>query len=152
MGQLATGLSPPIKQLRPWHRSMARHVALGQRPSDLCRHYDYTPGQISRIIQSPLFVAEVERLQSGMEEETCDVRKELQSMLPRSLEVIEEGLFSTDSKRKDLAAFEILDRTGFGKHQAVQKHLHLHAHKEVKELPDDELEAAVLSLLDEEAD
>jgi hypothetical protein len=152
MGRLAMGLSPPIQQLRPWQRSMARHVALGLRPSDLAKHFDYTPGQISRIIQSPLFVAEVERLQSGLEESSCDVRRELETMLPRALENIDESLYSPDPKRRDTASFEILDRTGYGKQQGVQRHVHLHAHKEVEKMSDEDLESAVYEMLQVEGE
>ena len=140
MGRHSRGLSPTIKQLQPWHKSIARlMVAEGCRPGELARRFRLTPSQISVIINSPLFIMERERLESLAEIEVVDMRTELELRQPLALEAIDRGLHQDDADKAASIGFGILDRTGYGKRSEPQKHLHLHAHKEVKDLEEEEL-------------
>jgi len=149
VGRISEGKSPAIGQLRPWHKSMARMmVAGGLRPGELAEIFGMSASQVSIITNSPLFVAERQRLEALAEYEAVDVRQELEMRHGIAVQVIDEALTSraTDPtiKRRVGTAFDILDRTGFGKTQEVQRHLHLHAHKEVKEMKDEELEEEIM--------
>lgn len=155
MGRLMEGKSaidenmePKIKQLRPWHKSMARALVCGaKRPKDLATIFGMSPGQISVIMGTPLFEAEVQRLQSLIEYEAVDMATEIQMRQPLALEAIDRGLLQGDADKAAKVGFEILDRTGFPKGAPVQQHLHLHAHKEVHEMPTEDLLESAMELI-----
>jgi hypothetical protein len=146
----ATG-SARLAQVRPWHRAMARMVAAGARPGEIAESFGYSPCQISIIIGSPLFQAEVSRLESQADAEAISVRQDLQIMSTRAIEVLDEALetpvkdWQDRAKRID-AAFGVLDRAGYGKKEQPQEHKHLHLHAEVKQMSDEELLKDVLDL------
>lgn len=147
---------PALQQMRTWHKSMARMVvAAGKRPSELSRIFGLTPAQVTRILESPLFVAEVARLEGLADYEAVDMSLELQLRQGQALKIVDEILFDGEDgeearvsllTKKDMA-LEILDRTGYGKNPGTQKHLHLHKHEEVKELSDSDLDARIKSLM-----
>ena len=116
-----TGKSPQIKHLRPWHRSMARSVALGaQSPMQLADAYGFTPGQISRIMGSPVFQAEVARLSSEMDVVSMDVAKDLQIMGERALQNLDEDLNIVPTshdlrKLRNITSLEVLGMLGTSK-------------------------------------
>jgi len=121
MGQLQQGLSPQIQQIRPHHRSMARAmVAGGLSPKQLATAFGFSLGHVSRIIQTPLFQAEVARLERGADEVAWDMREDLKRMAVRSLEVLDEDLYiePTDARERYLrskTAMDVLDRIGLRK-------------------------------------
>jgi hypothetical protein len=140
--------SPKVKQLRPHHKCMARAmVAAGKRPSELAAIFGFSPSQISVITGSPLFLAEVERLEGQAEYESLDVRVELEMRQALAMAAIDDALLQGDRDKAAKVGFEILDRTGFPKGAPVQKHLHLHAHQEVKEMTVEELQNEALDLV-----
>lgn len=155
MGQPMQHKSPNIQQLRTWHKRMATLVACGTRPSELARLFGYSNGMISRIVSSPLFEAEVNRIQAEADFNAADVRGTLQMLQPRSLSVLADDLMidAEDPKLRKIrndTALEILDRTGYGKKVEPQQNLHLHLHKEVHEMSDDELAKEAQDLLEAE--
>ena len=162
MGRLQEGktleTAAPIKQLRHWHKSMARMaVAKGARPLELSKIFGVTTVHMTRILESPLFLAEMNRLEALADYESLDMKAELRMRQPKALEILDDILVGEiDGEdvplrmRKDVS-LEILDRTGYGKGAAVQKHLHLHQEGEIKELSDEELDARIGGLLDERA-
>ena len=78
---------------------MARSLVYGGlRNKDLCVMYGFTPGQISAILNSPLFKAEVARIEACAEETAVSVSRDLKLMQPRATEVIAEDLFSEDRR------------------------------------------------------
>ena len=144
-----------INYLHPHHRSMARAMVQGGlRNKDLCAMYGFTPGQISAIINSPLFKVEMARMEALAEDTTVSVTRELKALQPRSMEVIAEDLHSEDRKLRSNTAFEVLDRTGHTKTAEPVKHehqhLHAHAHKDLKSMDKRELYEEVMELIDEE--
>jgi len=144
-----------INYLHPHHRSMARSlVAGGLRNKDLCVMYGFTPGQMSAIMNSPLFKSEVARLEAMAEDTSCNVRRDLNMLKSRATEVIAEDLFSTERRLRSNTAFEVLDRTGFGKNAPVQKHehkhLHAHGHKDLGKLDNRQLYEEVMTLIEDE--
>ena len=114
MGVPSKNLPPTIKTLWPHHRSMCRAmVAGGLTPGQLATAYGFTPGQITRIINSPMFRLEMERLEEQAEELACDVRADLKKMATRAVEILDERMQQKESMpNKDL--FGVLDRAGYG--------------------------------------
>jgi len=111
-----------------------------------------TPGQVSRVFASPLFQAELERLEALDEFAAFDARKELKLRQPKALEVIDEvlGNESLPSTTRARVAFDVLDRTGVTKGEAPKElHLHQHLHQEVKKMTDEELAKEAAMLLEE---
>jgi len=147
-GKTALHSKDVVQQLRPHHKCMARMmVAAGKRPCELAAIFGMSPGQISKITGSPLFVAEQQRLEGLAEYEALDVRVELEMRQALALGAIDDGLLQGDRDKAAKVGFEILDRTGFPKGAPVQKHLHLHAHQEVKEMSVEELQNEALDLV-----
>jgi len=155
MGVIPEGKTPTIGYLWPHHRSMARAlVAGGLTPGQLAEAYGFSPAQITKIIHSPLFEAEVARLEAEACSVAIDVRRELEALQPLAMEVLSDNLTrrDTDPKLRTNTALEILDRTGFGKKEApqIQKHLHIHARMEASKASQSELYNDVLNLIEEE--
>lgn len=95
---------------------MARYVAVGVPNHELALQFGMTESQITRIVNSPVFIAEVQRLTDQIDEEVVDIRKDLERMAPRAVEVLDEQLNypGTDDKVRQRAAFDVLDRCGHG--------------------------------------
>ena len=151
MGRHARGLSPTIGQMRPWHKSIARMMVTGQRPKDIRVIFGLSATQVTIITNSPLFIEELGRLESMAEYSATDVRSELEMRQGIAIETIDECLVNKEEnsiKLRVATAQDILDRTGYGKQLEPQKNLHLHVHKEVKELSDEDLEKEVFDILD----
>jgi hypothetical protein len=130
---------------------MARMVAAGARPGEIAESFGYSAGQISVISGSPLFKAEVARIESQAEAESVSIRQDLQLMSVRAIEVLDEALETPvegwqDRAKKIDAAFGVLDRAGYGKKEQPQEHKHLHLHAEVKKMSDEELLKDVLDM------
>lgn len=107
-----------ISKLAPQHRAMARAMAEGARPTDLCEAFGYTPTWVSQITNSPLFRAEVARLTGKIEQSAQQTRREIEAeldaLLSRSVEVIATELHNPKaSARRTETAFKILDRRGY---------------------------------------
>jgi len=154
MGQHNRGLTPSIGQLWPHHRSMARLFLEGATPGEVATITGFSPGQITRILNSPLFQAELQRLESAAEIEAVSVDRELKRMSLKAVEILEENLHSENISRelKTKSAFDVLDRAGHGKKDGVQRHEHLHAHvhKKVEELPQNKVYEMVEDMLNED--
>jgi hypothetical protein len=95
-------------------------VAGGMTPKQLAVAFGFTYGHVSRILQTPLFQAEVARLERGADEVAYDMREDLKEMALRSLEVIDEDLHlePTDIRERYLrnkTAADVLDRIGLRK-------------------------------------
>lgn len=155
MGRHQEGKSPPINHIWPHHKSMARTmVAGGLTPKQLAVAFGYSRGMISRIIQSPLFVAELDRLTRGAEVDAMDMHESLRLMGTRSLEVMDEDLHAepTDTRQRYLrnkTARDVLDRIGLRKDVAQgPSHLHLHKHQhDVKNMTAEELREDVMEMV-----
>jgi len=152
------GANGGIGQVRPWHRQMARLVAAGARPGEIAGSFGYTPGQVSRILGSPLFQAEVARMEGQTEDLAVSVREDLQLMSLRAIEVLDASLDEPVESWKERAtlidaAFGVLDRAGYGKKEQPQDHRHLHLHAAaVKEMSNEELLKNVIDVAAEEVD
>jgi ABC-type Zn uptake system ZnuABC Zn-binding protein ZnuA len=110
-------MSINLKQLKPHHRGMARaQVAFGMKVGQLADKYDMTPQQITNITRSPLYVAEVARLETGADGEVAKLDEELKALAIRAVEIVAEDLMKKDSsEHRTRVAFSILDRTGYSK-------------------------------------
>ena len=145
--------SPIVHYLRAQHRHMARLTAMGVPAQEIATATGYTPGQISRILGSPLFQAEVARLTAHEEQHVAAVQDDLKVMSTRAIEILSEDLEvePKDNATRTLrqrAAFDVLDRAGFSKKEQPQLHAHLHAHlsQEIKDTSTADLLQDVLEL------
>ena len=154
MGAHSNNLTPTISQLWPHHRSMARMFLEGMQPGEVAAVTGFSPGQITRILHSPLFEAELARLESQAEQEVVSVGGELKRMAAKAVEVLDENLEAENISRelKTKTAFDVLDRSGHSKKIDPQRHLHLHAHahQKVQEMEQVELYEAVEDMLQED--
>ena len=157
MGRHPTGITGEkygIGHLWPHHRTMARDLVAGFTPNEVALRFGFTNAQITRIMQSPLFIAEMNRLEAQAEILAVDVHEDLRQMSARAVEIMDENLHMEEIDRglKTKTAFEVLDRAGYGKKEDPQKHLHLHAHevRKVEEMSKEDLYEEVIDLVEEE--
>lgn len=115
-------MSVDLKTLKPHHRGMARaQVAFGMKVGQLADKYDMTPQQITNITRSPLYVAEVARLEAGADGEVAKLEEELKALAVRAVEIVAEDLMKKDAtEHRTRVAFSILDRTGYSKNIVPQ--------------------------------
>lgn len=120
-GQSGTGLSPHIQVCRPHHISMARAVALGNlRPNELATAFGFSLGQVSRIMGSPAFKAEVLRYQQDAQIVELDMNKVLRAMTEKALSNLDEDIeidpVDLDHRKlRQNASLEVLGITGVKK-------------------------------------
>lgn len=113
--------SPSIQHLWPHHKSMARLFIEGAQPSDIATVTGFSLGQISRILGSPAFQVELNRLAEAADANAVDVGQILRDHAPRAAAVLIEDTYQdVDGNEKarssrQAAAKDILDRTGFGR-------------------------------------
>lgn len=147
---------PIISHLWPHHRSMARAVVEGVRNKELAVMYGMTEGQISRIVNSPMFKLEVERLESYAEEVSIDTKKEIARMSIRALEILDEQMHKKEVSEqiRQNAAFDILNRAGYSK---KDRPIHVEGdminiqHNEIRpeDMTEEQLRDDVLDLLED---
>jgi len=133
---------------------MARMVVTGARPRDLMETFGYSAGQISRILGSPLFEAEVARLESQADQVVVDINEDLQLMSSRAIEVLDreldgEDLELGDRKLRVQTAFGVLAMAGHSK-KDQPLHLHKHEHVHVDKMSDEELYRDVIDMVEED--
>ena len=158
MGLVPEGKSPQIQYVRPHHRAMARAMACGARPVELCQMFGYSAGQISRIINSPLFQAEVGRMEAQAEHEAVGVNRDLQEVAKEavvflSAEMERDGDALSERQHKRQVAFGVLDRAGYAKRETPQLHLHKHEHEHsAREMDTEDLYREVIDLAEDEVE
>ena len=113
--------SPSVRYMWPHHKSMARLFIEGAQPSQIAQITGFSLGQISRILGSPAFQIELNRLAEQADANAVDVAQLLHDHAPRAAAVLIEDTYQEvegDPKARasrQAAAKDILDRTGFAK-------------------------------------
>lgn len=156
MGHHPHGLSPQLGHLWPHHRAMVRAAFEGAQPKELCEAYSLSEGQVSRIINSPLFQAELARLEAEAEVSLTSARRDLKllagtavNLISEELETLKDAESWPERKLKLRTCFDVLDRVKVVPDQPqVNVHQHLHAH--VERMSDNELFRDVMDLTKEE--
>ena len=149
-------LTPPLKSGYLWghHRKMVRLVVAGCTPGEIASLSGFSSGAITRILASPHFQVEVQRLMDRSEEIAVDVRQDLKLLSQPAAEVLAEDVHMEindrfDRKLRQDAAKDILDRAGFRKNSPmIRGDLHLHKYEaEAKEMTDKDLQNDVMELV-----
>lgn len=84
---------------------------------DISEIFGLTPSHITRIVNAPCFLEEVERLRERVDDEIMtDIRADLARIAPRAVEVLDEQMNypGVPEAIKQKAAFDVLDRCGYG--------------------------------------
>lgn len=91
-----------IKQMKNHHRSMARDVVCGGlKNSELARLYNMTESQVSVVVNSPCFIAEVARLEALADNAVMQVKRQSAIMSEKAIRVIEGVLDDADPENPD---------------------------------------------------
>lgn len=146
-----------IGYLHPHHRAMARmQVTEGLRPIDLAHRFGMRPCSITAIVQSPLYKKEVARLEALAELSGINIRKELELLQPRALEILAEDMHSpgVDRKLRNATAFRILDKTGFPDGAPIQRSLNVNLNGELnpQEMSKEALYREVMDMVESSTD
>lgn len=162
MGRIGGNLAErsQIKQLKPHHRSIARAVVGGGlRNCEIAKLYGLSEAQISIIQNSPLFQAELARLEEDADEVATDLSGEIKMMSARALNIIQQRLLEEPSnpmEKRDQTrtAFDLLDRAGYGKRDNLGSRIsaqNVQVNIDARKMSDDELRDNVLGdLLEDE--
>lgn len=112
-----------LRKLTPRHRDIARRLVLGQPVNEIALELGMNAASISALQRDPSFRSEVLDFERSLREKILGgaVMERLQSLAPRAAEVcisVLEGRLDGEDVplrfRLD-SAWDILDRTGFGK-------------------------------------
>ncbi len=147
--------SPKINYLWPHHKTMARMVVAGATPGEVAATMGFSKGQVSRVMGSPAFQSEIARLECGADEVAIDLHEDIKKIAPRALEVLDghinmEPETIQEKTLQQRAAFDILDRGGYGKKiESTGKSLNLHLHKEITEMDVKDLQEDLFSKIEE---
>lgn len=138
----------PIKKIRPRHYAIARMVARGIRFKEIRQIFNITQPTIQRIIKTPILQQDIKSYHERMQEETIQGEKALSGLVGLAIEEIESQLIDTDlgdaaQNRRTRTAFEVLDRTGYGKTSqrqvTIQDNREYNTNVTVKEIMNDVL-------------
>ena len=119
--------SPSIQHIWPHHRSMARLFIEGLQPSEVARITGFSLGQVSRILGSPAFQVELNRLAEAADGNAAQAAQILLEHAPRAACVLVDDLYQEvegDNKARNSrqnAARDVLDRTGYPKRSEPPK-------------------------------
>jgi hypothetical protein len=146
-----------VGYLHPHHRAMARmQVTEGLRPGELAVRYNMRPCSITAIVHSPLYKKEVARLEALAELNGINIRKELELLQPRALEILAEDMHEkgVDRKLRNATAFRILDKTGFPDGAPIQRSLNVNLNGELnpQEMSKEALYREVMDMIDSSED
>jgi len=111
-----------IKKIIPRYRDLMRRICCGQARQQIEREMRMSSGNYSVITNSPLFKAELEKMQKELNRLVLDklstskvedvVDRKLKEASPEAAEVNIALLRSASEKTRQRSAFDILDRTG----------------------------------------
>ena len=149
--------SPAVNAQWPHHRHMARLVVEGHTPHEIAQLTGFTPAHISKILGSPSFQAEILRLESKAEENAVNVHEEIKKIAERAVEILDKNIQApatsdSDKRLQQAAAFDILDRAGYGKTEFhTTRNFHLHARVgDVRKMTTEDLQDDISLLLEED--
>ena len=166
----ATGKSPQIAVARLHHRNMARdQVAGGLTPGQMARLYGFSPCQISVIMGSPAYLAEVKRLENMSDLVAIDSRDEIRVMSQLAMENLKDDLLvgtnKTTGLREDIdtpsrrvrqnASLEVLGLAGIRKKDQPISTINVEDNRtviQINAMSDDELRNEVFEDLIEVGD
>ncbi len=118
-------VAQPLQSMWDRHYEIARRLLIGDLPADICRDMNITPGRMSIIRHSPIFVEHMNRLQAKCDSKAVEVAERIQRCAPNSMKVLEDIVADTveaatkyDPRLRAKVAMDNLDRAGYG---AVQK-------------------------------
>lgn len=118
--------SMPLQKLQPYHRQIAYLIHQGVKPKKIAETLGLHYQSIVRIKNSPLFKAELNRLEMNTEEAVVDATTRLRALLPRAVDVLEEQLGDPENNKPPRAlndgaltkvALEVIDRAIPKKHE-----------------------------------
>ena len=110
-------MASQLQELKSKHRLMMEDLELeGLTQSEVCAKHDITPGRLSIIVRSPLWVIEAEQLRA---ERKVWARKRMESLVPASINTLEENLSCGNAPAEISAAKAILNRAGMPENLVV---------------------------------
>lgn len=125
------------KRLMPRHRALMRKLIAGKTVRDAAEELGYTEHRAGIISRSPLFIAEKERMEAGVDKEFVEIaaakdvedmtRKQLKDSTLKAAETLKGALDDDSTSARIRAASDILDRTGYMKEEKVRTDVLLEA-------------------------
>jgi len=135
-----------IQSLNETHKKMAREMIVHSlRPFELAKQFDYSPMQVSRIINSPVFKRYADRISRELLGEIrIKVNRDMHLLSDKALEILYQTLNSDEihARYKIKVALEVLDR--IEAHKKVDseedpKLLPCHEKKDIENMSKEEL-------------
>ena len=163
MGRIQEFKSPSVMQLREHHVSMASAFVIGGlQPTELANAFGFSKGQISRILQTPAFRVEVQRLRKLRDRALLEAQRELIEGAREAVNVLIEDT-KMDPQRdpgllriRQAAANSLLDRVGLGAKgegsNIIQHQQNINTNVNFSNLSDQQLLSFVLKGLEDHFD
>ena len=115
-------MTAPIRRIIPRYRDLMRRLICGQTRRQIEREMNMSSDNYTVIIGSPLFKAELNKMQTELDKQVLDklstskvedvVDKKLKAASPEAADRDIELMRSTSEKVSQRSVFDILDRTG----------------------------------------
>lgn len=103
-------MASQLQDLKSRHRLMMEDIELeGLTLGEVAAKYDITPGRLSIIIRSPLWVIEADELRA---ERKMAARKRMEGLVPKAIDTLEANLDCGQAPAEISAAKAILNRAG----------------------------------------
>jgi len=135
-----------IQNLSARHKKLAQEMIVqGLRPSELARIFNYSPMQISRIINSPVFKRYADYISRELLSEIkAKVNRDMHLLSDKALQTLNHTLNSEEihARLKIKVALEVLDRIGVRKKvdsKEDPKLLPYHEKKDISKMSNEEL-------------
>lgn len=110
-----------LQRLKARHREIARLLVAGRTVTEISKILNMTITALNGITKTPLFQQLYGNLTLEADANAVDIRKRINELLPKAIEVSADILDRTDVELslKQKTAWDILDRGGFGATKAV---------------------------------
>lgn len=106
-----------IKFAKPFHDEIARMLVVGHMSQkEICQVLRLSPAWLSLLIQQPMVVIKIKKLQEARDANALSVGAELDAASIPAIAKIERTMYNTKSERLGVHCAEaILDRAGYGR-------------------------------------
>lgn len=99
--------------LSPRHREAMRRLAMGTPIGKVAEDLGYSVSHLTKISKSPLFLREMERMQTRLDQASYNAMQELRKIHPKAVQAYEDLISQTEYKQLRFnTAKDLFDRTG----------------------------------------
>ncbi len=116
-----------IQQLHDLHHEILRRLVVGQKTQDIARDLNITPVTVTYVKNSEIGKRQLSVMRSAADVSAVDVAGHIKQLAAKAVGILESALELGPTALGMRAAFDVLDRAGFGAPRIVRTE-NVHAH------------------------